>query len=249
MQCGHADPQRGIVVGGPGARRERHRREVVIVERAALDTRRVAQARHGRPDGGSRSSRVRVCTIEEALPPFRRRDLAAIGLAEDAVPAPRDRAVDEVGERPRHEGGKPSERPPRATELAQGMKHGLRARKDAFGGRPPVGDDVDGVEIRRIEARASRACASPPGFAARQSGGAPAASRRAGTDSDDCRVRRRRHRRRRSWAPARSRRSHFGSYFQLRLLPSDSQPMAVAIRFCRVASVLASVTHSTYSRL
>ena len=42
---------------------------------------------------------------------------------------------------------------------------------------------------------------------------------------------------------------HFGSYFQLRLLPSDSHPTAVAIRFCRVASVFASVTHSTYSRL
>ena len=40
----------------------------------------------------------------------------------------------------------------------------------------------------------------------------------------------------------------FGSYFQLRLLPSESHSIAVAMRFCRVASVFASVTHSTYSR-
>ena len=33
----HADPQRRVVVGGPVAPRDRHRREVVVVERARLD--------------------------------------------------------------------------------------------------------------------------------------------------------------------------------------------------------------------
>ena len=37
----HADPQRRVVVGRPGACGERNRREVVVVERAALDARRV----------------------------------------------------------------------------------------------------------------------------------------------------------------------------------------------------------------
>jgi hypothetical protein len=46
------------------------------------------------------------------------------------------------------------------------------------------------------------------------------------------------------WEAARSRWCHFGSYFQLRLLPSDSHSIAVVIRFWRVASVFASVTHS-----
>ena len=37
----HADPERGVVVGGPVAPRERDRREVVVVERARLDASRV----------------------------------------------------------------------------------------------------------------------------------------------------------------------------------------------------------------
>ena len=37
----HADPQRRVVVGRPRAGGERNRREVVVVERAALDARRV----------------------------------------------------------------------------------------------------------------------------------------------------------------------------------------------------------------
>ena len=36
----HADPQRRVVVGGPVAPRDRHRRQVVVVERARLDPRR-----------------------------------------------------------------------------------------------------------------------------------------------------------------------------------------------------------------
>jgi hypothetical protein len=39
----HGDPQRGVVVSGPGAPRERHRREVVVVERTRLDSRAIAQ--------------------------------------------------------------------------------------------------------------------------------------------------------------------------------------------------------------
>src|SRR5262245_1633869 len=46
---------------------------------------------------------------------------------------------------------------------------------------------------------------------------------------------------------AASRDDHLRSYFQLRLLPSASQSIVVARRFSRVTSVLASVTHSTYS--
>ena len=38
---GHADPERRVVVGGPGATGERDRREVVVVERAPLDSQRI----------------------------------------------------------------------------------------------------------------------------------------------------------------------------------------------------------------
>jgi hypothetical protein len=38
------------------------------------------------------------------------------------------------------------------------------------------------------------------------------------------------------------------SYFQFRRLPSLSHSIAVAMRFCRVASCFASAIHSRYSR-
>ena len=47
----HADPQRRVVVGRPVAPRDRHRREVVVVERARLDAR--GSRSSTRPSGSS----------------------------------------------------------------------------------------------------------------------------------------------------------------------------------------------------
>ena len=57
MQCAMLDPQRRVVVGGPRAPRDRHGREVVVVERARLDARPRRSARRARRGAGVRSRR------------------------------------------------------------------------------------------------------------------------------------------------------------------------------------------------
>ena len=57
----HADPQRGVVVGRPVAARQRHRREVVVVERAGFDARRVGQLDAAVRKPALGSSSVDVC--------------------------------------------------------------------------------------------------------------------------------------------------------------------------------------------
>jgi hypothetical protein len=189
--------------------------------------------------------------IQKPLPPFGRREETPIEPSEDAVSVSRDQAIHGIGNSRRDDRSDGGENCPSAAELRECVQHGLRPCEEPLARRLPVRDHVHRVQIGRVAAvldervpsdrilkrRKANASVTVP----REEKLVPAVAETADAVVEDnagaSRARFRRHE------------PYCGMYFQLRCLPSASHSTDISMRFLRVASVLASVTHSTYSRL